>query len=364
MLEQYEDGGFDVETDPEGRILFCDVPFANYFPYILDFFRTDLPSQKDTNEVVETAEEIERRKEIEIEREAGLVKTDIINDDMSEDSETTTEKSDQSDCDDFFDFPDMNLVQLGEFLELCNYFGVSALKEEIEDKITVLSLGDSMYELTLETMKDKFSTEGLEKQLKDLDLKKAELLERIEKLSEEQRQTVAVWEKESAKIKQVKKSLDEERLEFLEKNSVTDIVKYNVGGELFTFKIDKILIQTDSLLSELIKGIGKEGLCNEIFIDRNPVPFRLIAEFINQGFISPEKMPSTLKQRQKVMDEGSFYKLPNFVKYMDPCRYPEEQLSTEDRQMRDQETVLRKMFATDRDNPLLDDPYISLISGL
>ena len=98
---------------------------------------------------------------------------------------------------------------------------------------------------------------------------------------------------------------------------------------------------------------------DEIFIDRDPVLFARIYNFVKTGTV-PTKLSHV--HRNKLINEAQYYHIQELVEKLEFFGYPVEELDFLDREMREKEMVLRKLFSFDRTNPLLDDPHLSLIS--
>lgn len=63
-----------------------------------------------------------------------------------------------------------------------------------------------------------------------------------------------------------------------------------------------------------------------------------------------------------LINEVNFYGITSLSKKIDCFRYPIEELDENDRKIRSNEMILRHLYSFDRANPILDDPFISLIS--
>ena len=54
--------------------------------------------------------------------------------------------------------------------------------------------------------------------------------------------------------------------------------------------------------------------------------------------------------------------MKGLLEYFDICRYPIEDIGEKNLKMKHEEDFLRNLFAVDRANPVLNDPYIHLIN--
>jgi hypothetical protein len=96
------------------------------------------------------------------------------------------------------------------------------------------------------------------------------------------------------------------------------------------------------------------------FIDRDPELFNYILEFLKTG--STDHMPHTDRTKiRQLREEVKFYNINALIELLDPLRYPIESIGEENMVMKQTEDCYRKLFATDRNNPILDDPYLNMV---
>jgi hypothetical protein len=97
-----------------------------------------------------------------------------------------------------------------------------------------------------------------------------------------------------------------------------------------------------------------------LFIDRDPDLFNYIIEHLRTGKTSHIPFTDAAKSRQ-IREEAKYFNIPTLIEFFDPLRYPIETIGEENIKMKHNEDALRRLFAKDRSNPLLDDPYLHLL---
>ncbi len=95
------------------------------------------------------------------------------------------------------------------------------------------------------------------------------------------------------------------------------------------------------------------------FIDRDPDLFEIVHEYLKTS--STEKLPTDRIKRRQLREEALFYNVAELIAFYDPLRYPLESIGQEYIQMKEREDRYRSLFATDRSNPILDDPLLDMI---
>jgi hypothetical protein len=96
-----------------------------------------------------------------------------------------------------------------------------------------------------------------------------------------------------------------------------------------------------------------------IFIDRDGDTFEAIETFLRTGTIS--HIPNIRSIKKRVQKEAKYYGITTLEEFFSPMRYPLETIGKENIEMKQQEDLLRTLFAQDRDNAVLDDPYINML---
>jgi len=335
MIENKESGGFDIETDNEGRILFHDVPEPQYFKYILMFFRDD-------------GEEIMNHDLGDDSNE------DFLSDHAKRKFHTITE--------------DFNIAQLIEFHSLCNFFSVREVVQLIEIKLEkyrmgmdVHTLSEKFYNASEELISLGTQIQEKEKEIQDIDKELYELEKKKRELQTERgklrqiRGNLVSQSKIITTIEKMRLNIKRE-VDIVKEESISDLYKINVGGCMFVFTQNDVKKIQNSVLFKLMEH-NTGG--NVIFIDRDPDLFNLI-----HAYLKNDKLPENMKDSQRIhlITESKFYGIDELTKQIDCFRYPEEELNATDRIIRDTEMAIRKMFSYDRTNPLLDDSYLLLIS--
>lgn len=331
MIENKESGGFDIETDSAGRIVFRSVPHSDYFKHILIFFRGD------DEEITPSDKEL----------------SDEITSTMRKKFKFITEG--------------FNLANYLEFHEICNYFCVKDLLTLIEKKVENFE-----NPLGLEVLSEKYrhieqekeeyykKVKANEKAISQADEKIRELIKQLRSM-EEKKSKLLVEKLRLKKEQDLISKLVEMKASFKNEDAKSTSVEefdivFNIGGEDFAFKLTELLKYESSLLYKLM---NKSQDKKSIFLDRDPSMFSYIYKFIKN-----ETIPTGLaNQKQiKLIEESKFFGIDVLTVKIDIFRYPVEDLSEEDREIRETESILRKLFSYDRENPLIDDPFVNLIS--
>ena len=166
-------------------------------------------------------------------------------------------------------------------------------------------------------------------------------------------------------IAQTSQQLVEKYNNFLVGNDIeTDLsVKINIAGQYFTIPFTYLRKFENFIISKYILSpnfkLNEEGC---IFIDRSPKLFAYIHGYImsdGKFYHFPKYMCEEKKLQLK--KEAEFYGMNTLVnEYLDPLRYPVELLGEDNIKLKQQEDRLRELFANNRENPLLNDPYMTL----
>jgi flagellar motor protein MotB len=137
-------------------------------------------------------------------------------------------------------------------------------------------------------------------------------------------------------------------------------ITFNVAGQLFEMDCTVLASYPKSLLFHIM-SVHLDKLDQPIFIDRSPTEFKYIKEFMETGKVG-HSWRNTPKNISRIIDSSKFYQLEELAEYVSPTRYPLDDLGEENIQMREEESLVRRMFVDDRNNPILDDPYLLLVN--
>ena len=119
-----------------------------------------------------------------------------------------------------------------------------------------------------------------------------------------------------------------------------------------------------SVLYALVKTLkirNNNTLPKEIFLDRSPSVYSLVIRSLDDLKPTIIHKEQTHLKRQLFKEATQLFLEP-ISQYFDPLRYPMEDIGEENIKMRSFEELLRKYFATNRDNPILEVPYLNLIN--
>ncbi|KAF0984457.1 hypothetical protein FDP41_000356 [Naegleria fowleri] len=143
----------------------------------------------------------------------------------------------------------------------------------------------------------------------------------------------------------------------------TDIV-FNVRGVKYTVPLRKIVSHPECILNDFLSALEpskeNQSVQNEIFIDRDPEIFGVILTYLQTGQANIFNLEKH-KQKQ-VYRECKLLNLTGLLDYWNPLRYPIETIGEENIKMKEEEDYIRHLFATDRENPVLNDPYLLLFN--
>jgi hypothetical protein len=108
-----------------------------------------------------------------------------------------------------------------------------------------------------------------------------------------------------------------------------------------------------------------------IFIERDPFTFEYIDTFLKTG--TTNHIPLSDHWRKRIHKDSVYYNITSLIEFFDPKRYPIEvscvspyyltfkKLGETNIQMKKEEDAIRTLFAQDRENPILNDPYLGLL---
>ena len=135
---------------------------------------------------------------------------------------------------------------------------------------------------------------------------------------------------------------------------------FNVRGIQYMVEIHKIVSHPECTLNQFLNHVNVGTLQDgQIFIDRDPEIFGIIIFYLQNGRVD---LPKEVHKKKQLYRECKLLKLEGLLSYFDPMRYPLETIGQDNIKIKEEEDYLRHLFATDRNNPLLKDPYIHLIN--
>ncbi|KAG2379262.1 hypothetical protein C9374_007401 [Naegleria lovaniensis] len=162
-----------------------------------------------------------------------------------------------------------------------------------------------------------------------------------------------VQEHENRLMKE-KEALKERESKLKLKSSVT----FNVRGVKFSLSVDKLLIHTGSIFYDVLKEL-KPSMKDEIFIDRDSEIFGHIFEFLQTG--SAMNIPKDYSKRKLIYKEAKEFNLKALLEHLNPLRFPIEDIGETNIRIKQEEDFIRNLFATARENVVLNDPYLHLV---
>ncbi|KAG2386336.1 hypothetical protein C9374_002782 [Naegleria lovaniensis] len=244
-----------------------------------------------------------------------------------------------------------SIQHLKLLLEEADFFGTSKLKSRLQTLITE-------YEEILEKLSKQ--KKSLKNQSNPSSCMASNQTERDEEwVGKFARLTLNEKEFIEKYVQQKEEQLAKEKEQIKERDNNIDksTITFNVRGVKFSICINKLLIYTGSIFYELLKQV--KDLSQDIFIDRDPEIFAVIFEYLQSGIF--KSMPKDFSKRKLVYKESKEFKLQGLTKYLNPLRFPIEEIGEKNLKIKQEEDFIRKLFATDRDNPLLNDPLIHLV---
>ncbi|KAG2374940.1 hypothetical protein C9374_010314 [Naegleria lovaniensis] len=136
------------------------------------------------------------------------------------------------------------------------------------------------------------------------------------------------------------------------------IISFNVRGQLlYPIAIEKLVKHSESLFPSLLKETNE----NTIFLDRDPLVYHIIFDFLETG-----RFDEICKQDQQVKTqikkEAKELNLLELLEYWNILRYHIEHLGYSNRRMKEEEDLLRRLFVSDRDHEILQNPYLHLLN--
>ncbi|KAG2379138.1 hypothetical protein C9374_007776 [Naegleria lovaniensis] len=147
-----------------------------------------------------------------------------------------------------------------------------------------------------------------------------------------------------------------ERIREQELNVKTTTITFNARGTRLSIGKEKILMHPDSVFYSLVNQTNNQ----EIFVDRDPTAFSYLLEYLQNGH--EISLPKEYSKRKVIYKEAKEFKLQGLIDLLDPLRYPIEDIGESNMKIKKEEDFLRNLFAVDRNNPILDDPYLHLVN--
>ncbi|KAG2387067.1 hypothetical protein C9374_002102 [Naegleria lovaniensis] len=261
------------------------------------------------------------------------------------------------------------LPKFKELLEESGFFGTQRLSKAVR-----IIIGEIEHKIKSKTEPPK-STIVSHKKITDETLDSTMVSTGQEKADQEWIESfmsLTITEKEVAdsyftslekKIKEENEMLNSKEREIASFSARTDIV-FNVRGVKHTVPLRKIVSHPECILNDFLSALEppkeNQPAQNEIFIDRDPEIFGVILNYLQTGQVNIFNL-ETHKQKQ-VYRECKLLNLTGLLDYWNPLRYPIETIGEDNIKMKEEEDYIRHLFATDRENPILNDPYLLLIN--
>ena len=159
-------------------------------------------------------------------------------------------------------------------------------------------------------------------------------------------------------MKKTEDEIEKEREELRQREASLkkEPITFNVRGVKFVCGIEKLLVHTESIFPQLALASSN----NEIFLDRDSEIFSVVFEFLESATFN--SVPKDLSKRKLVYKEAREFKLKGLLEFLDPLRYPIEDVGAENLKIKKDEDFLRNLYVSERENPILADPYIHLVN--
>lgn len=248
-----------------------------------------------------------------------------------------------------------NMASLEKMLSLSKYYGTQELTDAIFSKIqhsfqTTISEEENSASESTTVHAEKHGSETSTQFWKDMETHKQTFDKFIQKRKAE---------------------IEEQRTKVESQKINNETLKLNVSGRHFALSVADIAIYPSSILFQLYERLAEQKKTNGtstftcinyldvIFIDRDGDTFELIETFLRTGTIS--HIPNIRSIKKRVQKEAKYYGITGLEEFFSPMRYPLESIGQENIEMKQQEDLLRSLFAKDRDNAVLDDPYINML---
>ena len=159
-------------------------------------------------------------------------------------------------------------------------------------------------------------------------------------------------------LKKAEVDLEQEREKLRKREAFLkkEPIVFNVRGVKFCIGIEKLLVHPESIFPQLIQASTNR----EIFLDRDSEVFSVLYEYLESATFT--SVPREMSQRKLVYKEAKEFKLQGLLDFLDPLRYPIEDIGSNNLKIKKEEDFLRNLYVSDRENQILSDPYIHLVS--
>eukprot|EP00761_Pharyngomonas_kirbyi_P010346 gb/GECH01010366.1/.p1 GENE.gb/GECH01010366.1/~~gb/GECH01010366.1/.p1 ORF type:complete len:386 (+),score=104.47 gb/GECH01010366.1/:1-1158(+) len=265
-----------------------------------------------------------------------------------------------------------NITTLQSLLEEAEFYNVSALARKLRQKKRIIQ-GQKRLKIDIEKNQK-------ENEAKDNDYEEEIKIiqDKVEKIDFEEKYLTRIQnqhkdvQKNSFQVlhhrkQELEKEVVESKSKVKEKASeyhlVDDaentLITLNLSGKKFVVDLLSLARVKGSLFAQSINSL--KPVPKEIYIYRDPEMFHIIVEYLFNGSVSAINIPNTKEQKEKLLQEARYYRLPYFEELFDIYRYPLETIGKKNIKMKQKEDALRRMFVFDRENPALSDPCLNLI---
>ncbi|KAL0489973.1 hypothetical protein AKO1_009299 [Acrasis kona] len=244
--------------------------------------------------------------------------------------------------------PVFDYEKLEQLLSMSNYYLIEELWAYLSDMVDTFTERKKMIPII---KKEEPFQEPLD----------VDLIEKFSKLNVEQiKKTNDYYESMTRDLQKVLSELEKtkEEKQIQIKLDLQQLVKFNVGGCDFEISHQILNQYKDSHLYEILSSSLNNNV--HVFIDRDSSLFKYIHTFLISGNTNHLPHNDSVLMRS-IEKEVQFFQIAPLVDHFNPVRYPIETIGQENILLKKNEDYYRKLFAVDRQNPILDDPYLNLI---
>ncbi|KAG2379336.1 hypothetical protein C9374_007475 [Naegleria lovaniensis] len=249
-----------------------------------------------------------------------------------------------------------SIQHLKNLLEESDFFGTTKLSERICQLLTEFGEqpegmqeddDDDVQEVTMPTVfNDTMVSENQH-------LADDEWISKFNQLTVQEKSRVEKYFNEHESLLEQEKQIVLEK----ESNLQPTFITFNVRGVKFSINIEKLVKHSESIFIDMLRKMDKTS---SIFLDRDPDVYGVIFNYLESGNTSC--IPKELPKQKQIYKEAKELRLRELTEYFDPFRYPIELLGEKLIKMKQEEDLLRNLYVVDRDNSMLDDPYLHLVS--
>jgi hypothetical protein len=263
------------------------------------------------------------------------------------------------------DEQDLSSDQLQQLTHEAEFFGTVKLAKKIQSILVDRSLADSQLENQQQVTQKQ--EEAAEEEANKHSQMSQKYSQKSKELDEEWIQsfkqlTISQKEQESkyfaSKNDEIKKKLaqvEHDKNQLKPSNEIT----LSLRGRQFVVPLETFVKYPDSIFNEILTNIEWNN-SHVLFIDRDADNFSYLLQYMMTGKF--DHFPNNPYRLKRIKRDANYYNLKELVNtFFNKFRYPLESIGHNNIQMKVKEDILRKMFATDRDNVLLNDPYILLL---